>query len=69
MSSTQLGSIDRICPLGYFGFGGIEKFCAQKLGKENLSQFTKMLNYIKFPEIFAKVDLLLVRKIENRKNR
>ena len=48
MSSTQLGSIERICPLGYFGFGGIEKFCAQKLGQGNLSQFKMILNYIKY---------------------
>ena len=46
-SSIQLGGIVTFCPLGYFGFEGIETFWAQKLRQDKLLQFTKILNYNK----------------------
>ena len=47
-SSIQLGVLKHFCPLGYFGLRGTEKFWAQKIEQEKLSQFAKILNYIKF---------------------
>ena len=34
--------------MGYFGLKDTETFWAQKIRQEKLSQFTKILNYIKF---------------------